>query len=366
MKKRSHPWLNERCDAAIQRKHKATQQSNFKEIAEETSTVLREEYAKYVQNLRQVLLQLPKGSKKWWRIQRELTDNASSSTTPPALKDEHGNWIRSPKDKANLLAQTFLDKATLPTNSSLPPTEHPTAEMSNFVVIRQRWALRVLKNLREDTASGPDKLPAKFLRSCAHQLALPLTLLTRTLVSSGTWPECWRLHWIIPLYKKKAVYDPRNYRGVHLTPLLSKAVERILLFPLRPFLVATNAFGTMQFAFQPSLSCNDLVAALTSSWILSLNHRRKVGVYLSDISGAFDRVEKERLMLKLKACGLCNTFLNFFEGYLSARKGLVLVQGSSSDPMTLFNTSPKRSSPTILLPKNPTAPPRKMRLSSTT
>ena len=39
-------------------------------------------------------------------------------------------------------------------------------------------------------------------------------------------------------------------------------------------------------------------------WLWALHSGRKVGLYCSDVSGAFDRVRVERLVAKLKAKGV--------------------------------------------------------------
>ena len=58
--------------------------------------------------------------------------------------------------------------------------------------------------------------------------AAPVLLLRATGVSSTSheacWPSRWRLHHVIPVYKRGSVYDPDNYRGVHLTSVVAKTV----------------------------------------------------------------------------------------------------------------------------------------------
>ena len=68
------------------------------------------------------------------------------------------------------------------------------------------------------------------------------------ILDTGAWPESWIVHWIVPLYKRKSVFDPVNYRGIHLTCQLSKVVERVLKLLFMPFLTSTVAFGPNQFA----------------------------------------------------------------------------------------------------------------------
>ena len=93
--------------------------------------------------------------------------------------------------------------------------------------------------------------------------------------------------------------DPEKYRGVHLTSVLSKVIEGVIAEILVKYLEASGASGKSQWGFRAGHSCRDLVALLTAEWILHLHAGRKVGVYLSDISGAFDRVETEMLLQKL-------------------------------------------------------------------
>ena len=50
------------------------------------------------------------------------------------------------------------------------------------------------------------------------------------------------------LHKRASVYDAKNYRGVHLTPQISKAVERIIANLLQPYLAPLEIFGENQFA----------------------------------------------------------------------------------------------------------------------
>ena len=71
------------------------------------------------------------------------------------------------------------------------------------------------------------------------------------------------------------------------------------------------------------------------SLILAICCGQKIGAYLSDISGAFERVFKTLLLTKLSAFEVGSTYLNFLESYLAPRKGKVVVQGASSDPFDL-------------------------------
>ena len=66
-------------------------------------------------------------------------------------------------------------------------------------------------------------------------------------------------------------------------------------------------------------------------------HKPQDQTFLSDISGAFDRVSKEILLSKLKGFGVGETCLRFLDSYLAPRVGNVVVQGKLSENMTIDN-----------------------------
>ena len=107
-----------------------------------------------------------------------------------------------------------------------------------------------MSSIREDSGTGPDNLPAKIIKRCAAQLAYPVAILAMRIILTGIWPEAWREHWVIPLFKKGSTFDANNYRGIHLTAQLSKVIERLVKKLIQPYLERTTAFGPNQFAYR--------------------------------------------------------------------------------------------------------------------
>ena len=55
-------------------------------------------------------------------------------------------------------------------------------------MVRSRAAEKVLKNLKEDKATGPDQLAALLLKKCAKELSVPVAKLARAMLAAGKWP----------------------------------------------------------------------------------------------------------------------------------------------------------------------------------
>ena len=111
---KAHPWLNDRCLELIRSKHLAAGTSEYPLAVVACSRGIACEYSKYIAVTRAKLHRLRQGSKSWWRVSCELMGKSMQSKGIPALRDTSGNWRRSPGKKAQILADTFSEKFTMP------------------------------------------------------------------------------------------------------------------------------------------------------------------------------------------------------------------------------------------------------------
>ena len=209
--------------------------------------------------------------------------------------------------------------------------------MDSIIAIRSRTTAKLFRELDVDKATGHDKISAAILKRIGMFIADPFTKICRRLLYEACWPKIWKYHLIVPIYKKDVAFAAGNYRGVHLTPVLSKVAEKVIGANLITFLQRT-AFGKSQWAFTPGLGSRDLVTKLVMECILSICSDKKIGAYLSDMSGAFDRVCKEYLLAKLQAVGVGSVYLNFLDAYLSPRQGQVVIEGEFSEMFEIANS----------------------------
>ena len=136
-------------------------------------------------------------------------------------------------------------------------------------------------------------------------LETPLTIIIRIIIATGLWPESWKAHWIFPLFKKCLVSNPLHYRGIHLTSQLSKIAERVIARNfITPLVQPLSLYGDNQFAYTKERGARDVLAYFVLSSLLAFARGEKVGFYQADVSGAFDRVDCEILLAKLRAARL--------------------------------------------------------------
>ena len=239
------------------------------------------------------------------------------------------------KCKADLFADVFGRKGSS-RDIALPCPLVPIVKMSEFCLVRTRWVFTVLAGL-SDGACGPDLLPSRILHECRSEIAYFIARLIRCMLANAYWPDVWRVHWLCPLYKRNAQSTAGNYRGVHLTSILSKVCERVIARTLVKFLDSTDAYGSRQWAYRPRRSARDFVTLLVCTWLLAFRLGRKVSLFLADIAGAFDRVDSRILLIRLKEVGVSDTFCAFVKSYLAARRAIVIVQGNHSESYPIGN-----------------------------
>jgi hypothetical protein len=335
--KSSHPWLTDDIGSLVQAKQDAFGTIAYQAAVNACSAAIMKEYNAYCSQARRMLVEARMGSKQWWNLSRELLLQQAKVESIPALKSGDGCWVYEPGGKAELLAESFGGKFILP---SPVVNEYTDIECNPY---KQKYlrepkveiVLDTLANLDENSATGPDMLPARVLKQCRYQLAAPILQIMQTILNSGIWPLDWRIHWIVPIYKRGAVYLPKNYRGVHLTAQLAKVVERLLLSMMVPHIDLWSLSGCNQFAYTKKKGARDVLALLTLRWVAALDKGMKILVYCSDVSGAFDKVSRDRLIAKLAAKGIHPKLVRLIAYWLEPRSASVVVGGAKSRPFTI-------------------------------
>ena len=120
-----HPWLTDTAFEAIQAKVAAHGTCSYDDAASACSQVLAKEYAVHVKRLRTTLANLPRGSKIWWKLNRELLNRQSRIALIPLLKKDE-QWMHTPQDKTNTLMDIFAIKCTLPIQHGHIEVEAPS------------------------------------------------------------------------------------------------------------------------------------------------------------------------------------------------------------------------------------------------
>lgn len=79
-----------------------------------------------------------------------------------------------------------------------------------------------LQRVNPRNATGPDGVPGRVLKDCAHQLTMVMTDIFNISLSQATVPTCLKTSTIVPVPKASTVSCHNDYRPVALTPVVMK------------------------------------------------------------------------------------------------------------------------------------------------
>ena len=103
----AHPWLNDSCVRALQRKRKAFGSPTFELRRDECSQVFLEAYYRYVAKTREDPKKRPPTSRRWWELSSSLLQRGVARERILPLKREDVFWALSPAERASELAWVF-------------------------------------------------------------------------------------------------------------------------------------------------------------------------------------------------------------------------------------------------------------------
>ena len=88
----AHPWLNDACRRALQRKRYAFGTPLFERCRDECSQAYLDAFASYVSKTRGELKELAPSSRGWWKLSSSLLQRAGAREGIPLLKRTDDTW----------------------------------------------------------------------------------------------------------------------------------------------------------------------------------------------------------------------------------------------------------------------------------
>jgi hypothetical protein len=162
-------------------------------------------------------------------------------------------------------------------------------------------------------------------------------------VKTGTVPTDWREAIVTPVFKKGTKSKPENYRPISLTCILSKVLEHIIVSSIMNHLDNHNLLYPLQHGFKSKLSCETQLLTFTQEIFDSMASGKQTDVAVIDFCKAFDKVDHQRLILKLKRMGINNKTSNWIGAWLSHRFQRVVVDGHTSNSCPVLSGIPQGS-----------------------
>ena len=86
----------------------------------------------------------------------------------------------------------------------------------------------MLKTINANKATGPDNIPGRLLKIASDILASSLTEIFNKSLSTGSYPDDWKMAKVMPIYKHGKRTDLNNYRPISIISIVAKIFGRIV------------------------------------------------------------------------------------------------------------------------------------------
>ena len=190
----------------------------------------------------------------------------------------------------------------------------------------------VISSMKIKNCEGYDRIPQRILIDGIDFLAKPLTALLNQIYITKQIPEQWLVAKIVPIFKKGKQNQIENYRPIANLCSTSKVFEKLILKRLNDietqfYIDLTNK---SQHGFKKNHSTNSAALKLQSVLASALDGGNYAAMASLDLSAAFDVVNVELLLTRLRRIGLPNDVITLIGNWLSLRYYYVSVGGLSS------------------------------------
>ena len=219
----------------------------------------------------------------------------------------------------------------------------PTTRKFNISQIEEQDILEILQSLSLEKSAGIDNIPSRFLKDGANILAKPICQICNLSIKFSLFPKQCKVAKIKPLFKKGSKTDPKNYRPISLLPLISKIIERVVFNQTQEFLQNRGLICRYQSGFRKNYSTDLCLSYLCDKIKKGFDSSLFTGMILIDLQKAFDTINHDILIMKMKYLGFSEKAMSWFASYLSLREFRVNINQSLSDSGTITCGVPQGS-----------------------
>ena len=192
-------------------------------------------------------------------------------------------------------------------------------------------------------SNGPDKIPNWFLRDFSVWLAEPLSAIFNRSVRTGVMPTLWKQANVNPIPKiTPPTSIEHDLRPISLTPTVSKILESFVGQWIMD--LVSDSIDKYQFGGLKGRSTTHALIDLLHNWHQGLDQYKSVRVLFIDYSKAFDHIDHNIFISKLKTLFKIPQFIiNWITSFLTSRRQRVKLGDIVSDWLTLNGGLPQGS-----------------------
>lgn len=307
--------------------------NEFKRLRSSLKLHIREAYSRFVRDAEESIRNNPN---KFWTF---INSKKNTTAIPSTMVNNNQN-IDDPQGIVNTFAD-FFSGAFVTSGNFTSNSNANNVNVLNLMRVSESDILSAIKKLKNNMCMGPDLIPAFLLRDCAVIFCKPLLILFNLILTSGIFPDAWKLSRITPVHKKGVMNNFDNYRPIAILCNFCKVFEIILHSFISPHV--SNIVMPEQHGFIQGRSTASNLMCVTQFISEVLDGGSQVDVIYTDFSKAFDRLDHGLLLSSLDEAGLCTGLVSLCQSYLTGRSQFVQYRGFKSNAFPQTSGVPQGS-----------------------
>ena len=292
-------------------------------------------YVNRVKNIRRNII--PGNAKSLWNAVKIAKDINVSPMPSYMLNNEHEVIMDKLPDQ---FAKHFKTKVgNLTTENNIQQNVYNGRQKiyaNNYNFMDKQSVIEAISSIKIKNCEGYDRIPQRILVDGIKYLSPPLIKLFDLIYKQKEIPEHWLISKTIPILKKGNKNCISNYRPISNLCSCTKIFEKLILMRLKQLEKENNCdiTGNEQHGFKTKRSTNTAGLLLQSILSHSLDQDNYALMASLDLSAAFDVVNIELLLKRLKIIGLPPDIRKLIRIWLEKRMFYVTIDGNNSYLMT--------------------------------
>ena len=280
-----------------------------------------------------------KDIKGTWNTINKLVNRRSKTTEIPYLEVK-GEIISESKQKVEALNDYFAtigrDLNSMFQEDTGSEQTPPEGDISSnptrfrFRKISENAVLKAISRLKSKKSFGLDGISSYILKIAGSVVSKGLANIFNISISTGTFPDSWKIANVAPIFKEGSKSEIGNYRPISILSTVARVFERLVYDQLSSYMEKNKYLSKYQSGFRKFHSTVTSMLRNSNDWLLNMDRGNYNGVVFFDIKKAFDTVDHEILLCKLNKYGISGVELSWFKSYLSDRKQSCFLNGESS------------------------------------